>query len=89
MCSIYKVPALSNCLKLHSWSSLHFTMVSLRPKPIMNQYTHWVFNMPKLSGCMQGDVEGSKEDHVPLGLAGKKGRGGFRATMFVYGMQEN
>jgi hypothetical protein len=39
---------------------------------------------------MQGDVEGSKEDHVPLGLAGKKGRsGGFRATMFVYGMQEN
>jgi len=46
--------------------------------------------MPKLSGCMQGDVEGSKEDHVPFGLAGKKGRsGGFRATMFVYGMQEN
>ncbi|KAJ6995734.1 hypothetical protein NC653_012558 [Populus alba x Populus x berolinensis] len=42
--------------------------------------------MPKLCGCMQGDVEGSKEYHLPLGLAGKKGRGGFRATMFVYGL---
>ncbi|KAF9681434.1 hypothetical protein SADUNF_Sadunf05G0001100 [Salix dunnii] len=35
---------------------------------------------------MQGDVEASKEHHVPLSLAGKKGRGGFRATMFVYGL---
>ncbi|CAK7340407.1 unnamed protein product [Dovyalis caffra] len=33
-----------------------------------------------------GDMEASKEDYKSLSLAGSTGKGGFRATIFIYGM---